>query len=116
MEKFSILFNGDVIIFILIAIIYFLYSATTKKLSGNYARFIIVFMLCYYIVFYLLSLKNPSDAKGLFILCFLPTFTLFHWLIPFKKNKRVTKIFAILTGILIFIVLFMYVALYFSKM
>ena len=116
METFTLLFSGDVIVIVLIAIIYFLYSATTKKLSGNYARFIIVFILCYYILFYLLSIKNPSDAKGLSILCLLPTFTLFHWLIPFKKNKRITKLLAILTGILIFIVLFMYVAHYFSKM
>ena|SRR5665647_1830785 len=116
METFTLFFSYDVILIILLTAIYVLYSAVNKQLSSNYALFIWIFTFCYYILFYLLSLKNLSDAKELFQLCLLPTFTLFHWLIPFKKNKRITKLLAIFSGILIFIVLFICVAHYFSKM
>lgn len=116
MEAFTLFFSYDVILVVLFTAIYVLYSAVNKQLSNNYPLFIWIFILCYYLLFYLLSLKNPSDAKGLFQLCLLPTFTFFHWLIPFKKNKKVTKILAVLTGILIFVVLCLCVAHYFSKM
>ena len=116
MEAFTLFIGYDVIFVILLTVIYVLYSAVTKQLSSNYVLFTLIFMSCYFILFYLLSLKSPSDAKGLFQLCLLPTYTLFHWLIPFKKNKKITKILAILSGILIFIVLFIVVAHHFSNM
>lgn len=116
MEAFTLFIGYDVIIIVLLTVIYVLYSAFTKQLSSNYTLFNLIFLSCYFILFYFLSLKSPSGAKGLFQLCLLPTYTLFHWLIPFKKNKKITKILAILSGILIFIVLFLCVAHYFSKM
>jgi drug/metabolite transporter superfamily protein YnfA len=118
MEAFTLFFSYDVMLIVLLTAIYVLYSAINKQLSRNYALFIWIFTLCYYILFYLLSLKNLSDAKSLFQLCLLPTFTFFHWLIPFKKNKKITRVLAIISGIYIFVILFMFVVHYFfaSKM
>jgi len=116
MEAFTLFIDYDVILIILITAIYVIYSAVTKQLSINYALFTLIFLSCYFILFYLLSLKRPSDAKELFQLCILPTYTLFHWLIPFKKNKNVAKILTVFSGILIFGVLFISFAHHFSKM
>jgi len=115
MEPFTLFFSYDVILITLLTVIYVSYMAFTKQLTINYTLFIWLFIFCYYILFYLLSLERYT-AKGLFLPCLIPTFTLFHWLIPFKKDKRITKILAVISGIIILCALSLSIAHYFSKM
>ena len=115
MEPFTLFFSYDIIVVTFFTAIYVLYMVFTKQLALNYTLFIWIFLYCYYIFIYLLTLKRYT-AIGLFVPCLIPTFTLFHWLIPFKKDKRITKILAILSGIIILFALLLSVAHYFSKM
>jgi hypothetical protein len=116
MEAFTLFFSYDVIIVTLLTAMYVLYMVFTKQLTLNYTLFIWIFAWCYYILIYLFSLKNPTDAKGLFLFCLLPTFTFFHWVIPFEKNKKITRVLTISSVIFISIVLLLLVAHHFSKM
>lgn len=108
MREFSLFFYYDIIIVVLSTVIYVLYSIYKRHQLISYVLFVWLFIFCYYIFFYLLSIRNFSDAKALFFLCLLPTFTLYHWFIPFKKNKKITKglvLFSAIYVVVIFIII-----------
>lgn len=115
--SFTLFANYDVLFITLITIIYLIYSYSKRIKEDIYIRFILIFFTSYLLLFYWLSFKlSINDAKELFLYCILPVFTFFHWVIHFRKNKKVNQFLLIVTAIYVAFFLLMIIVHYFSNM
>lgn len=116
LESIRLFVGFDVLLIVAFTLSYLVYMVQQKKLSINYASFSLVFLSLYFVLFYVIKFRNDSDAQSLFLIFLVPSYALFHWLVPFKKNKTIARVLTVGALLLIGFWVFITILHYFSNM